>query len=145
MILMAAISLIAGAQAQLFATNEVGPTVFGAYNLNTKDVGVGLGIQYFPLQKYVGIEASTVFYNFKGLAFDNVDGAVLLRLPLELQRLAPAAVVGVHHDLETSKTELTLGAQLEYRVNSKWSVFGRYERLMETEQDVLKAGLDLRF
>ena len=145
--LLAAISLVAGAQAStnVFNSNEVGPTVFGAFNTTTKEVGVGVGLDYFPLQKYVGIEASTVFYDLKGQAFDNVDGVALIRYPFEIQRIAPVGVVGVHHDFGTDKTELVAGARLSYRANDKWGVWGGYERLVESQKDVVKVGIDLRF
>lgn len=129
----------------LFNGNEIGPVVYGAYNLDTEEWGVAAGGQVFPLQKYLGLEASSTFYDTTGRFVDTLSGDLILRLPLEELHLAPFGTFGVRYDFETDEAEPTAGAGVEFRVNSKWGVIGRYERLLERNDGVAKIGLALKF
>jgi hypothetical protein len=129
----------------LWNANEFGPVVYGAYDLDNHNFGVGAGLQLFPAQKYLGIEGSTTLYDTHDKFIDNISGDVILRLPIDSLNVAPFVTAGVKYDFNNQKVEPTIGGGGELRFNSKWGLVAKYERLLQRNDGIAKLGIALKF
>lgn len=165
---------------QIFTKNEVSLQLFGQWNEETKAVttvapipqngeashnvgtisltalkdinrySAGAGLEIFPLNRYLGVRASTAFYNGEGQFIHNLSGHGILRLPLEVIRTSPYILGGVTYDFNAHNPMYDVGAGAEIRLFKSWGVFGEAgvqfkDNIKTRDHAFAKLGLVLKF
>lgn len=148
------------APASIFQANEVGLTLGVAVDPappcgNTTELGGVVGVVAYPLQKYVGVEVSTILGNTTvGSTFNNVSVNLIARLPIEKLRLAPYAIGGYRYAevdygcfYPNHKDVWAVGGGVEYRIKPRVGLFADYQRLFNASADTdqFRAGLRWTF
>lgn len=113
----------------LFNKNEYGLTLGGSHSLNDSGNkwGADLGVRAFPLNKYLGVEATAGFRDVdSGPVFDDTRLNGVLRLPLDKYRVAIELNGGARYDYDVEDYQWSFGPRLAYRLNSKVELFSAY-------------------
>lgn len=112
----------------LFNKNEVGVVLNGSYSKDPQnDWGADAGLRAFPLNKYVGVEATAGFRDLdSGPALDDTRFQGIVRLPLDKYRVSLEVVGGARWDFDEQDYQWSVGPRLAYRLNSKVELFGGY-------------------
>lgn len=153
LLVLISLSAFAGGT-NLFNKNEFGINLGSAYvdsaTIDNSKWGATLGVSAFPFQKYLGVEAETTLSDGVTPAFNNVSGYGILRLPIDKWHVAPYAIGGYKWTAITvtgNNYAWSAGAGLEARLNSKWGVYGDYQRVFGDLKDAnqVRVGLHLVF
>ena len=124
--------VVAPQQEYLFNANEwqVDAFVAGAAGrFNHKQyngVGGGLGLSYFFTRYFgIGIDDTLGSLNGNGHAYDNAQGNIFLRLPIESLHLAPYAIAGGGSTWgnHAAQGNGNVGGGLEYRFTKNVGIF----------------------
>jgi opacity protein-like surface antigen len=147
-----------------FNKNELSVKAFGTYtDSGESKVGGGFGVQAFPLNKYLGLEASTTIRNNGSAFFDSVNALGVLRVPVK--SFAPYAIGGIRYNLDRNERQATVvreastttvtfrdsdfdwvgGGGVEYRVTKRVGLFADYQRLIKAQRNQVRAGLNFTF
>ncbi len=125
----------------LFNAGELGVSLASGYVVQTdaafqQDYNFNLtaGASYFATKNF-GIEANVPFYLSDAVVVSEVQAGLLARLPLEsvtdfalLKGVAPYLGFGVVYNWETAQNWAYIAkGGVEFRLNSKWGVFGEYQ------------------
>ena len=117
---------------QLFRAGEVDVDAFfagaaGRFNgKNANGVGGGLGASYFFTRYFgIGIDDTLGSLNGNGHTYDNAQGNLFLRLPIESLHLAPYAIAGGGATWGANKAQGNgnVGGGIEYRINRAVGLF----------------------
>ncbi|MEI6322955.1 MAG: hypothetical protein WCP60_07640 [bacterium] len=125
--------VVAPVQDNLFRAGEVQLDVFvagaaGRFNgRNANGLGGGLGLSYF-FTRYFGIGVDDTLGGLssaRGKVFDNLQGNLIARYPIESWHLAPYAIAGGGATWGNNKAQGNgnVGGGLEYRINRAVGLF----------------------
>jgi hypothetical protein len=107
----------------LFNKNEVGVSLSGSYlKKSEKNWSGALGVNAFPLQRYVGAEVSTTIQEREGTLLENVQVDLVGRIPFDKYNLAIGAKGGALRDFNTGDNDYGVGPFVEYRFNQNWGL-----------------------
>jgi hypothetical protein len=149
--------VVAPLQDNLFRANEFDIDAFVAgaagkfNNKNYNGVGGGLGATYFFTRYFgIGVDDTLGGLNGNGSTYDNLQGNLIARLPIESWHLAPYAIAGggATWGAHQAQGNGNVGGGLEYRFNRTVGIFvdSRYiygnQGLSET---LSRAGLRFAF
>ncbi len=125
--------VVAPVQDNLFRAGEVQLDVFAAgaagkfNNQVTQGLGGGLGLNYFFTRYFgIGIDDTLGGLNIaRGQVFDNLQGNLIARYPIESWHLAPYAMVGGGSTWGNNAAQGNgnAGIGLEYRINRSIGLF----------------------
>ena len=132
--------VIVAPREDLFRANEVqfdafvagaagkfgGPGVPGQGTRTVNGMGGGLGLNYFFTRCLgIGLDNTLGGLNGTGRCFDNLQGNLIIRIPIESLRLAPYAIAGGGATWGNNNTQGNgnVGGGLEYRINSGLGLF----------------------
>jgi hypothetical protein len=119
-------------QEDLFRANEWQVDAFvagaaGRFNhQNYNGVGGGLGASYFFTRYFgVGVDDTLGSLNGNGKTYDNLQGNLIGRLPIESWHLAPYALVGGGSTWgnHAAQGNGNVGLGVEYRINRSFGLF----------------------
>jgi len=117
---------------QLFRANEFDVDAFVAgaagkfSGKNYNGVGGGLGATYFFTRYFgIGVDDTLGGLNGNGHTYDNLQGNLIARLPIESLHLAPYAIAGGGATWGANKAQGNgnVGAGVEYRFNRLVGIF----------------------
>jgi hypothetical protein len=97
---------------------------FGGKNYN--GMGGGLGLSYFFTKYFgIGIDDTLGGLNGNGNTYDNLQGNLIARLPIESLHLAPYAIAGggATWGANQAQGNGNVGGGLEYRINRGFGLF----------------------
>ncbi len=125
--------VVAPVQDNLFRAGEVQLDTFfagaaGRFNgKNANGLGGGLGVNYF-FTRYFGIGVDDTLGGLtiaSGKVFDNLQGNLIARLPIESWHLAPYAIAGGGSTWGNNKAQGNgnVGGGVEYRINHAVGLF----------------------
>ena len=124
--------VVVAPQQDLFRAGEVQVDAFvagAAGRFNSKSyngMGGGLGLSYFFTKYFgIGIDDTLGGLNGNGSTYDNLQGNLIARLPIESLHLAPYALVGGGATWGGGATQGNgnVGGGLEYRINRGFGLF----------------------
>jgi hypothetical protein len=124
--------VIVAPQEELFRAGEVQLDAFVAgaagkfNNKNYNGVGGGLGLSYFFTRYFgIGVDNTLGGLNGDGSTYDNLQGNLIARLPIESLHLAPYAMAGggATWGANQSQGNGNVGAGIEYRLNRAIGLF----------------------
>ena len=125
--------VVAPMQDNLFRAGEVQLDVFvagaaGRFNgKNANGLGGGLGVNYFFTRYFgIGVDDTLGGLNInRGKVFDNLQGNLIARLPIESWHLAPYAIAGGGATWGANKAQGNgnVGGGIEYRINRAVGLF----------------------
>lgn len=132
--------VIVAPQQELFRAGEVqldafvagaagkfgGPGVPGSGNRTVTGMGGGLGLSYFFTRCFaIGLDDTLGGLNGSGNTFNNLQGNLIARIPIESLHLAPYAIAGGGATWGNSNTQGNgnVGGGLEYRINRGFGLF----------------------
>jgi hypothetical protein len=103
-----------------------GPGVPGNGNRTVTGMGGGLGLSYFFTRCLaIGLDDTLGGLNGSGNTFNNLQGNLIARIPIESLHLAPYAIAGGGATWGNNNTQGNgnIGGGLEYRVNRGFGLF----------------------
>jgi len=128
-----------------------GPGVPGSGNRTVTGMGGGLGLSYFFTRCFaIGLDDTLGGLNGSGNTFNNLQGNLIARIPIESLHLAPYAIAGGGATWGNSNTQGNgnVGGGLEYRVNRGFGIFADSRYLYGNRclnQSLTRAGLRFIF
>jgi hypothetical protein len=149
--------VITAPEQQLFRADEVDLDAFvggAAGNFNHKQytgVGGGLGATYFFTRCWgIGIDDTLGSLNGNGATYDNLQGNLIARLPMESLHLAPYAIAGGgatwgNHNAQGNGN---VGCGIEYRFNPSIGLFVDSRYIYGNQglnENLSRAGIRLAF
>lgn len=129
-VLLTSKEVIAGDTNSLFKANELSVGISSGYTIDRAaafekpyDFNFNVHAGYF-ITKHIGLEVSAPFYNSERVGFSEVQGGVVIRVPV-LKYFAPYVGASAVYGLKdvTDKWAYVARAGVEGRINSKWGVF----------------------
>jgi hypothetical protein len=108
------------------AGKYAGPGVPGSGNRTVTGMGGGLGLSYFFTRCFaIGLDDTLGGLNGSGNTFNNLQGNLIARIPIESLHLAPYAIAGGGATWGNNNTQGNgnVGGGLEYRVNRGFGLF----------------------
>lgn len=128
-----------------------GPGVPGSGNRTVTGMGGGLGLSYFFTRCFaIGLDDTLGGLNGSGNTFNNLQGNLIARIPIESLHLAPYAIAGGGATWGNNNTQGNgnVGGGLEYRVNRGFGLFADSRYLYGNRglnQSLTRAGLRFIF
>lgn len=119
----AALSASASETNSLFNANELSLTASASTTLKSHELtSLNAGVGYFVTKNF-GVEANVPVYRTQGTSIQNVNFGGVFRVPL-FRHVAPFIRAGADYNWQSKDWLEYAGGGIEFRVNSKWGVFG---------------------